>query len=208
MKLIAKILFTTIICLCSAATYAQKTDVAPFYYIINNGDTVLTVDMEPVSVMFEFKRPRFYKDLSRLTKAIAIAYPIAREVEIRFNCMNEVINKMDNERDIRRYVKSVESELKDIYTPILKHMTFYQGAILLKLIDRQTGESGYALLKELRNGFTAFFWNAIANIYGANLKMKYDPNGADKTMEVFVVRYEVSQNMYDQNPRPEYIIKK
>lgn len=152
-------------------------------------DTVLQVNLSPITVVAFDRRPRFYRNLTRLKRAIIISYPIARQAEVKLLEMRQNIVHMDNEREINRYINEVEDELKELYTPILKRMSFYQGAILLKLIDRQTGETGYTLLKELKNGFSAFFWHTLARMYGANLKLKYDPRGDDMTMEQFVLQY-------------------
>ncbi len=189
MKIYVRTLIILTICFYSTEIFAQETKISNYYYAVNNGDTVLVIDMDPVSITNRPKNPRFYRNASRLTKAIAIAYPIAKEAELRVDQMREKIETINDQYEKRKYIAQMEKELEDIYTPVLRKMTFYQGAVLLKLIDRQTGDSGYILLKSIKNGFTAFFWHAIAKMYGANLKMKYDPEDADKIMEIFVLKH-------------------
>ena len=72
-------------------------------------------------------------------------------------------------------------------------MTFSQGKILIKLIDRETGESSYALVQELRGNFTAFFYQAFARLWGYDLKVRYDPEGEDQQIEAIVKMIERGQ---------------
>jgi len=72
-------------------------------------------------------------------------------------------------------------------------MTFSQGKILIKLVDRETGNSSYELVKELRGAFSAFFYQAFARIFGFNLKIKYDPEGEDREIETIVKMIETGQ---------------
>ena len=160
------------------------------YGKVEGNDTVVVIIFDEISIYSKKGIPRFYRNMSRLKLAIIAAYPIAKDAEMQLLNMRRNISKMSDEKEIKRYVDKVEDELIKKYTPKLKKMTFYQGAILLKLIDRQTGDSSYSLVKEMKNGFSAFFWQTIARMYGANLKVKYDPNGKDKILEDFVLQYE------------------
>ena len=72
----------------------------------------------------------------------------------------------------------------------VRHLTVTQGIILVKLIDRETGRTSYQVIKELKGGFTAFFWQGIARIFGNNLKTEYDPADQDKVMEDIVLGIE------------------
>lgn len=69
-------------------------------------------------------------------------------------------------------------------------MTFSQGKLLIKLIDRETGHTSYALVKELRNGFSAFLWQNVGRIFGMNLKDTYDATGDDQFIEMLIRLYE------------------
>jgi hypothetical protein len=83
-------------------------------------------------------------------------------------------------------MKVAEKEINEQYGDELKNMTFSQGKILIKLIDRETGDCSYALVQDLRGNFTAFFYQAFARLWGYNLKVKYDPEGTDKQIETIV----------------------
>ena len=85
---------------------------------------------------------------------------------------------LKTERERQLFTKAMERRLKKQYTPVLHRMTFSQGKLLIKLIDRETGHTSYALVKELRNGF------------GMNLKDTYDPTGDDEFIEMLIRLYE------------------
>ena len=89
-----------------------------------------------------------------------------------------------------RFIKQFENELFSEFEKPLKKMTISQGKLLLKLIDREVGQSSYYLIKKYRGGFTAFFWQGIARIFGSNLKTPYDKFGEDKAIEELVVMYQ------------------
>lgn len=72
----------------------------------------------------------------------------------------------------------------------VRKLTVTQGIILVKLIDRETGRTSYQVIKDLKGGFTAFFWQGIARIFGNNLKTEYDPENQDKVMEDIVLGIE------------------
>ena len=84
----------------------------------------------------------------------------------------------------------MERALKKKYPPVLKKMTLSQGKLLIKLIDRETDQTSYELVKELRGGFRAFFWQSIARLFGANLKDTYDKEGEDMMVEELIRLYE------------------
>ena len=87
-------------------------------------------------------------------------------------------------------MKTAEKEIKEEYGEELKDLTFSQGKILIKLLDRETGNTSFELVQDLRGKFTAFWYQAFARIWGYNLKVKYDPEGEDKEIEDIVVMIE------------------
>lgn len=150
-------------------------------------DSVAVIDMLPVYV---FRRPADMRRYARLIYNLKKVYPIAKAAKYKLQAAEIEMSKMSSDRKRREYVKIMEKELKAEYTPILKKMTFSQGKILIKLIDRETSRSSYDLVKELRGSFSAFFWQGIARIFGANLKDKYDKEGEDKIIEQLIMLYE------------------
>jgi hypothetical protein len=90
------------------------------------------------------------------------------------------------EKEQRKLLKRAEDELKAEFGDELKALNFTQGKILLKLVDRQTGNPTYHIVKELRGSFVAFFWQNLSRLFGYNLKEKYDPEGKDRDIEAIV----------------------
>ena len=85
-----------------------------------------------------------------------------------------------------RYMTKVQARLFKDFEGALRHMTISQGAVLLKLIDRETGQSSYSIIRDYKNGVAAGFWQGIAKFFDNDLKSKYDPEGADRELEELV----------------------
>lgn len=151
-------------------------------------DTLPLVDLHEVEV-FSLLSPTIKREKRQLTKLIRDVkkvYPYARLAGIQLRKYNELLKKAKNERESRKIMKVAEKEINEQYGDELKNMTFSQGKILIKLIDRETGDCSYALVQDLRGNFTAFFYQAFARLWGYNLKVKYDPEGTDKQIETIV----------------------
>ena len=88
------------------------------------------------------------------------------------------------------YVKVAEAELRAEFEAEVKDLTVSQGKVLVKLIDRETGQTSYELVKQLRGSFVAFMWQGLARLFDQDLKSQYDPEGNDAAMELIVQRIE------------------
>ena len=100
---------------------------------------------------------------------------------------------MPDEKTKKAYLKIVEKELRAEFEEPLKNLTTTQGEILLKLIDRETGETSYELVKQMRGSFQAFMWQSLARLFGSNMKTKYDPTGDDIMIERAIKLVEAGQ---------------
>lgn len=138
---------------------------------------------------------RLYRDRSRLERMIAKVYPIAKEANTTLRAMEKKLLTIKGKKQQKEYIKSVEKEVKKKYTPILMKMTTTEGLILLKLIDRETGDTSYELVKELRGGFSAFFWQGVARLFSVNLKSQYDAEGEDQMIEYYIQKYEQQRGL-------------
>lgn len=99
---------------------------------------------------------------------------------------NNVYLTLKTERQRKKYIKQVQEDLMNEYGDEIKHMKISEGRVLMKLIDRETGHSSYAIIKEFRGGFTAFFWQTVARLFGNDLKVRYNPYGEDWMIENIV----------------------
>ena len=154
------------------------------------GESILTVELKPVTV---FARKADMRRYERLIRNIKKVYPIARYANERMLQLEAELAQIPTKREREQHVKAVEKELIKTYTPILKRMSISQGRILIKLIDRQTGSTSYALLKEFRGSISAAFWQTIARIFGSNLKDHYDAQGEDRIIEMIIKMYEAGE---------------
>jgi len=93
------------------------------------------------------------------------------------------LDSLKTNRAQREYLKQVEKDILAQYEEELKNLTITQGRILIKLIDRETRNTSYEVVKELRGSFQAAFWQTVARLFGSNLKVQYDPQGEDRMIE-------------------------
>ncbi|WP_373798372.1 DUF4294 domain-containing protein, partial [Bacteroides heparinolyticus] len=100
---------------------------------------------------------------------------------------------LPNEKARRQHIKAVEKGMKEQYTPRLKKLTFAQGKLLIKLVDRQTNSTGYELVKAFMGPFKAGFYQTFAALFGASLKKQYDPTGEDALTERVILMVESGQ---------------
>ncbi len=172
--------------------FSQETDRIVVFARIIDGDTVPIIKLPEINV-YSFKiikSKRKARKLSRLIKNVKKVYPYAKLAGIKLQEYNEIFLTISSEKEKRKLMRQVEKELKDEFGDELRSLTFSQGKILIKLIDRETGNSSFELVQELRGKFIAFFWQTFARIFGYNLKIKYDPEGEDKNIEIIVLMIE------------------
>lgn len=156
------------------------------------GDTIPLIEMAPfeiresVHVMGPIER--WYWD--RLVYNVKKVYPYAKLAGIKLKEYNSVLVAAKNETEKRRLMRQAEKELKDKFEGQLRDLNITQGKILLKLVDRETGNCSYDLVKELRGTFMAFFWQNIGRLFGYNLKARYDPKGEDRQIETIIYMIE------------------
>lgn len=153
-----------------------------------SGDTTYTVQLSDIIVYRSIGDIRRHKRLIRNVKAV---YPYAVDARNYFRELNDTLATVTDKRLRNKITKAYEDEIVERYTPVLEKMTFTQGKILLRLIDRETQRTSYELLEEFRGRFSAKFWNMIAKIFKADLKQRYDPTkGEDKLIEQIINLYE------------------
>jgi len=133
---------------------------------------------------------RRLEEWTRLRNAVYVTYPYARRAGMIMNEMNAKMALFTTEKERKAYINSREKDLKREFTKPLEEMSIYQGRILMKLINRQTGNNCYDIIKEYKGGFTARFWQTVAFFFSSNLKQPYDPKGDDQAIETIVLEVE------------------
>lgn len=161
-------------------------------FIVVDGDTLPVVNMPVVRVVDRkvFKSKRQARKYWRLVRNVKKAYPYARAAADKFEKYEGELSEIERKGKRRRIMKRVEQELVDEYTEELSNLTVTQGRILLKLIDRETGDVPFEIIKDMRGGLSAFFWQSLATLFDSDLKREYEPNGEDKEIEEIVVKIE------------------
>ena len=159
------------------------------------GDTVPVVRLSEVEVLSLTipKTKKGQRKLTRLVKNVKKVYPYAKIAGKKLREYEVILKQAENDKARRKIMKQAELEIKEEYGEELKNLTFSQGKILIKLLDRETGNSSYELVQELRGKFTAFWYQAFARIWGYNLKTEYDPEGEDRQLEIIVKMIERGQ---------------
>jgi len=122
-----------------------------------------------------FRSPEDKARYLRLRYNVMKVLPYARYAQRRYQQLYQELALTHSKREQKRLVKDCEKEIKDMFNREIKNLTISQGAILIKLIDRETGRSSYEVVKELRGSFAAFFYQSIARVFGHNLKNTFDP---------------------------------
>lgn len=164
-------------------------------YTIENGDTIFHADIAPAYKKYRkrIKREKgrewrkYYKTVHNFAKT----YPYALVAKEKRAEADEYLANPDlTNREREKYLKNYEKELFRTFEKPLRNLTFTQGRMLLRLIDRELGLTSFYIIKDYRGGAAAGFWQGIAKIFGADLKTPYDRFGQDKELEELVKIYQ------------------
>ena len=151
-------------------------------------DTSLHFYLKPVDIFPDRKdmTSRQLHEYTQLELKVKKVYPIAKVAAIKLAEYNKVYSSFKSERERRNYVKAVEKQLFLEFEDELRRMRVSEGRILIKLLDRETGNSSYEIIKEFKGGFSAFFWQSVAKLFGHDLKAQYDPVTEDRIIEYII----------------------
>lgn len=158
--------------------------------IEENGDTTLIVKLPEVDINLMNHYYEITETASgrRLVRNVRKAYPYAKLAKEKLLGYDTLLLAARNDRERRQLMKQAEKEITDQYTDELKDLTISQGAILIRLIDRETGDTSYKVVQELRGKVRALFYQGFARLWGYNLKTEYNPklNDEDDKIETIV----------------------
>ena len=176
-------------------TQTIKTNILPEGYQkaqIQNGDTIAVVNLREVFVYppVKFKNKRERNRYNKLVRDVKRTLPYAKIVYETLIETYEYMETLPDDKARQAHLKRMEKELFAEYKPQLKKLSFSQGKLLIKLIDRECNQSSYNLLKAYLGTFRAGFWNFFAGMFGASLITEYDPDGKDALTERIVVLVE------------------
>ena len=197
----------------TASAQSNRRELKVMEYYVYQGDTIFLDELPPAVIhprqtMNRRDWVKYYKRVHNFSKAYPYAVFVAR-----------VINETDslfeadhyNKRQQDKYLNKMKDDLLKDFDPIFRKLTLKQGLMMIRLIDRECGQTPYYILKRYLGGTTAGFWQGVAKVFKGNLKQPYDKFGEDKDLEELVDYWERGQfdSLYEMifgKPRPDIYI--
>ena len=179
-------------------------DTTKMGYELSDDDSILndTIQLPEILIYKEKMDPEARKQFLMLQSRVYKTYPYAKLAAERLTTLNNGMANLKTNKEKKRYFKIVEGYLSNEFEAKLKKLSRKQGQILVKLIHRQTGNTTYELVKNLKSGWKAFWSNTAASMFDINLKTKYTPFDVneDYLIETILIRAFDSGRLQNQNP--------
>ena len=158
-------------------------------YITPEGDTIPQSWLPTVlvSAVQTQALKNYWNNWTRLRNAVYVTYPYAVKASKVIRSVNAQLAGVQDEKLRKQIIKSREKELKRDFADKVTNLSVYQGKVLMKLINRETGNNCYQLIKEYKGGLSAGIWQTVAFVFGSSLKQPYSPNGEDQEIEKLVL---------------------
>lgn len=156
--------------------------------VIYNGDTIEAKTLDNIAFFSRFDESKMSDKAkyNRLRNAVYVTYPYARRAGAVMNDINHYLAGISKKSGRKDYIRTREKELKKEFTDPLTNLSVYQGKVLMKLINRETGNDCYEIIREYKGNVTARLYQTVAFFFNSNLKQPYDPVKDDKTIESLV----------------------
>lgn len=199
MKRIVNILIITVFTVfLSFTANAQESDKGKAFLVpmcIYEGDTIPHINLPDVYIFkpMTFKNDKERREYSKLVNNVKKTLPLSKEIYKITLETYEYLQTLPDEKAKDKHIKKVEKGLKEQFTPRMKKLTFSQGKLLIKLVDRQCNQSSYELVKAFMGPFKAGFYQTFAGLFGASLRKQYDPQGDDRLTEQIIILVENGQ---------------
>lgn len=158
-------------------------------------DTIYHLFLDTVTI--EARNLKNY-NFNRYEYVVRKVYPLADTATALFYEVNSETATMKR-RESKKYRKKMEKELKENFEDRLKNMSRTEGLVLIKIIERNTGMSLYDLLKDVKSGSTAWWWNNLGKMYGYDLKRGYTPSD-NPMLEIIIQEYETKKGIQPRKP--------
>jgi len=163
--------------------------------VLHEGDSIQFMEMNNVYVypQLTFKNKRQAQSYMRLVTNVKKVLPIAKEARMMLIETTEYLETLPNDKAKAEHMKRVEEDIFRTYKPKMKKLSYSQGKLLIKLIDRECHSSSYDMIKAFMGPIRAGFWQVFAWGFGASLKKEYDAQGVDRLTERVVLMVESGQ---------------
>lgn len=141
------------------------------------GDTVLVVFLRDVTIypVMKFKNKKQEEFYWRTVRDVKLTLPYAKLIAETIVETYEYIETFPTQKEREAYLKKMESALFKQYKPMLKRFSKRQARVLVKLIQRETHQSSYDIVKAFLGSFRATFWQGFGKLFGVSLKGSFNP---------------------------------
>jgi hypothetical protein len=195
---IKSILLLFLLIYCGKGASAQNSginDTLLHEAIVYNGDTIESKTLSNIWLYAQLSEEQMNAraKYNRLRNAVYVTYPYARRAGAVLNDINAKLVGVQGKTERKKIILSREKELRKEFTDPLTKLSVYQGKVLMKLINRESGNNCYEIIKEYKGSLSARLYQTVAFFFSSNLKQPYDPSGDDAVIENIV--HEV-QRMY------------
>ena len=159
---------------------------------IYKGDTIPYVELREIPIYPKLKNKKQEKFYWKTVRDVKLVYPYVKIVAKEYAMINAKFDTITDKKQRMKYTKKYERQLLKKYEPTMREFTLSQGKMMIKLIDREMDKTGYALIKEIRGGFVAWWWQVFAKIVGADLKEDFNTSKReqDRIIERVITLYE------------------
>ncbi|MEP7323066.1 MAG: DUF4294 domain-containing protein [Saprospiraceae bacterium] len=166
--------------------------------LVDGTDTLYIADLEDIdiSAVRLFENDDDYKLFLRYKRSAVIVFPYAKEAVDTYRRILEETADLKRGKK-RKFVRELNKEYKSDYKDKFKNMTRTQGKVMIKMIEQELDISFFELIKEVKGGFTATYWDALSKLYGYHLKEKYQ-RGEDSLLDSVLDEY--ANKLKVQNP--------
>ena len=188
-------------------TYGKEEELMK--YIIEGNDTIYIDEIEASRAFAKLPKQkgkdwrRYYRLVHNFSKAYPYAL-VAKKLVVEADSTIAADRLRGSKRE--KYISEVQKELFEVFEGQMRSLTVSQGALIMKLIDREVGKSSYNIIKGYKSGITAGFWQGVAKMFGSDLKKPYDPEGEDANTEELVKIWEAGdfpafyRSLFWENP--------
>lgn len=182
------LLFLLLVCISPAHAQQNVKHFGKEYMIpicVYQGDTIPYITLRDVYIYpkMKFKNKKQEKYYWKLVRDVKKTLPLAKEIRRAVVETYEYMETLPNSKSREQHMKAVEKGLKAQYTNRMKKLTFSQGKLLIKLVNRECKQSSFQLVKAFMGPFKAGFYQTFAALFGASLKKEYHPEDEDKLIE-------------------------
>lgn len=163
--------------------------------IVERGDTMWCYLLPEIWVYppIKFKSEKQRRQYNRLVYNVKRVLPLAQKVNLMISETYQVLEQLPDKKSKEEHMKAVEKEIKNTYTPEMKKLTYSQGKLLIKLVDRECNQSSYEIVKAFFGPAKAAFYQVFAWTFRASLKKEYKPETDDRLIERVVHQVESGQ---------------